>query len=388
VNSKQARERIADGAHLNAFIALSSEDGDGPVVAVKDIVDVKGMNTTGGGIILPATPAVADAPLIARIRAAGGMVIGKTNLHEWTFGVTGDNPHYGPALNPRDPTRLAGGSSGGSAIAVAMGMCDWAVGSDTGGSIRIPASLCGVVGYKPTVGTVEMTGVVPASPTLDSVGSLARDVAGAARGVEMMTGRNDLVPVDPTAGRMLRLAVPEGWVEGLDAETERSWGRFANDLPRIPFPSRADMGRANMKISLAEGGAFHRAWIAASPQLYGADVLERLRMGIEIPAWEYIEALADRSRMIEAVAEAMRGWDAIVLPATAIVAPERAAVKMDSVRDALTRFTRPFATTGQPVVTIPLPVDGLPVGIQVVGRSGEDADLLRTARAVELGLSR
>jgi aspartyl-tRNA(Asn)/glutamyl-tRNA(Gln) amidotransferase subunit A len=387
MNSTQARERIAAGAELNAFISLSSEDGAGPIVAVKDIVDVKGMITTGGGIILPPTPAGADAPLVARIRAAGGLVIGKTNLHEWTFGVTGDNPHYGPALNPHDPARLAGGSSGGSAIAVATGMCDWAVGSDTGGSIRIPASLCGVVGYKPTVGTVEMTGVLPASPTLDSIGSLARDVMDAARGVEMMTARKDLVPVDTAGSTSLRLAVPDGWVEGLDDETAIAWEKFASALPRIPFPNRTDMGRANMKISLAEGGAFHRAWIEASPQLYGADVLERLRIGIEIPAWEYLDALADRSRMIKAVAEAMRGWDAIVLPATAIVAPERASVKVDSVRDALTRFTRPFATTGQPVVTIPLPVDGLPVGIQVVGRLGEDTDLLRVARAVELGLS-
>ncbi len=388
MNSAQARERIEAGKHLNAFISLSSEEGDGPVVAVKDLVDVRGMVTTGGGAILPNTPAKHDAPLVVRIRSAGGLVIGKTNLHEWAMGVTGDNPHYGPALNPHDPSRLAGGSSGGSAIAVAAGMCDWAVGTDTGGSIRIPASLCGVVGYKPTVGTVDTKGVVPTSHTLDSVGSLARDVTGAARGVEMMTGRTDLVAAMTPARATLRLAVPDGWVEGLDPETAVAWDRFAGALPRIPFPGRAGMGLANMKISLAEAGAFHRAWIAASPQLYGADVLERLRMGVEIPAWEYIAALADKTRMMSAVAEAMRGWDAVVLPATATVAPERASVKMDAVRDALTRFTRPFATTGQPVVTIPLPVEGLPVGIQVVGRMGEDADLLSVARAIELELSR
>jgi aspartyl-tRNA(Asn)/glutamyl-tRNA(Gln) amidotransferase subunit A len=387
MNSAHARERIEAGRHLNAFISLSSEEGEGPVVAVKDLVDVRGMVTTGGGAILPNTPADEDAPLVTRIRSAGGMVIGKTNLHEWAMGVTGDNPHYGPALNPHDPSRLAGGSSGGSAIAVASGMCDWAVGTDTGGSIRIPASLCGVVGYKPTVGTVDTTGVVPASHSLDSVGALAPSVAAAARGVEMMTGRTDLVSTVVRERPSLRLAVPDGWVDGLDDQTATAWERYAAALPRIPFPSRAEMGLANMKISLAEAGAFHRAWIAASPELYGADVLERLRMGVAIPAWEYIDALADRIRMIAAVAEAMRGWDAVVLPATATVAPERAAVQVDAVRDALTRFTRPFATTGQPVVTIPLPVAGLPVGIQIVGRLGDDADLLSVAHAVEVGLS-
>jgi aspartyl-tRNA(Asn)/glutamyl-tRNA(Gln) amidotransferase subunit A len=351
VNAAQAREAIAAGRHLNAFISVSSEEGDGPIVAVKDLVDVRGLVTTGGGAILPAVPATRDAPLVTRIRDAGGTVIGKTNLHEWAMGVTGDNPHHGPALNPHDTSRLAGGSSGGSAIAVATGMCDWAVGSD-------------------------------------SVGSLARDVAGAARGVEMMTGRSDLVAAATSAKAGVRLAVPDGWVEGLDDETAAAWDRYAHGLPRIPFPSRADLGLANMKISLAEAGAFHRVWIAASPDLYGADVLERLRMGVDIPAWEYIGALEQRTRMMAAVAEAMEGWDAVVLPATAIVAPERAAVKVDSVRDALTRFTRPFATTGQPVVTIPLPVDGLPVGVQVVGRMGEDADLLSVARTVELALSR
>jgi len=388
VNAAQARAAIAAGRHLNAFIAVSSEEGEGPIVAVKDLVDVRGLVTTGGGAILPAVPAAVDAPLVTRIRSAGGTVIGKTNLHEWAMGVTGDNPHHGPALNPHDTTRLAGGSSGGSAIAVATGMCDWAVGTDTGGSIRIPASLCGVVGYKPTVGTVDTTGVLPTSRTLDSVGSLAPDVVSAARGVEMMTGRSDLVAAATSAKADVRLGVPDGWVEGLDDETGAAWDRYARGLPLIPFPSRADLGLANMKISLAEAGAFHRAWIADSPALYGADVLERLRMGVDIPAWEYIGALEQRSRMMAAVAEAMEGWDAVVLPATAIVAPERAAVKVDAVRDALTRFTRPFATTGQPVVTIPLPVDGLPVGVQVVGRMGEDADLLSVARTVELGLSR
>jgi aspartyl-tRNA(Asn)/glutamyl-tRNA(Gln) amidotransferase subunit A len=383
VNSAQAREKIAEFDQLHAFICLSTEEGDGPVVAVKDLVDVRGLPTTGGGRVLPEEPAAADAPLVANLRLAGGLVIGKTNLHEFAFGVTGDNPHYGPTLNPRDPTRLAGGSSGGSAVAVATGMCDWAVGTDTGGSIRIPASLCGVTGYKPTVGTVDTSGVIPASWTLDSVGSLALDVATAALGVEMMTGRHDLAPRDVGDTGQFRLAIPRGWVVGLDAGTARAWSRFENAFEQIDFPDREDMARANMKISLAEGGSFHRRWVETVPEKYGPDVLERLQLGLKMPAWEYLEALQDRHRVIQAVAAAMEGWDALLLPATALVAPLRGAVKMDVVREGMTRFTRPFATTGQPVVTLPIPVEGLPVGLQVVGHLGRDAQLIRVAASLE-----
>jgi len=135
----EARQRIREQADLNAFISISEENGSGTVVAVKDLIDVAGMVTTAGGIILPKVPAAADAPVIKHIRAAGCVVVGKANLHEFAYGVTSVNPHYGPVLNPHDPSRVAGGSSGGSAVAVAAGMCDWAVGSDTGGSVRIPA---------------------------------------------------------------------------------------------------------------------------------------------------------------------------------------------------------------------------------------------------------
>src|SRR6266550_4339086 len=156
VDLDSARQRILERAELNAFISVSSEEGRGTVVAVKDLVDVAGMVTTAGGVILPNEPAERDAPVVARIRRQGCVVVGKTNLHEFAFGVTSNNPHYGAVRNPHDPTRVAGGSSGGSAAAVAAGMCDWAIGSDTGGSIRIPASFCGVVGFKPTIGSVDM----------------------------------------------------------------------------------------------------------------------------------------------------------------------------------------------------------------------------------------
>ena len=138
----EARARIEERSELHAFISLTEETGEGTVVAVKDLVDVKGTVTTAGGVILPKVPAAEDAPVVKRIRSAGCVVVGKANLHEFAYGVTSINPHFGTVRNPHDPTRVAGGSSGGSAVAVAAGMCDWSIGSDTGGSIRIPASLC------------------------------------------------------------------------------------------------------------------------------------------------------------------------------------------------------------------------------------------------------
>src|SRR6266850_1318174 len=203
----QARKVILERADLNAFISVSSEEGSGTVVAVKDLVDVAAMVTTAGGVILPREPAAEDAPVIRRLRQEGCVVVGKTNLHEFAYGVTSVNPHYGAVRNPHDIERVAGGSSGGSAVAVAAGMCDWAVGSDTGGSIRIPASFCGVVGFKPQLGSIDTTGVIPLSRSLDTLGPLASDVMGAARAYSMMSG--EAMPDEAT--RQPRLAVPAGW---------------------------------------------------------------------------------------------------------------------------------------------------------------------------------
>src|SRR3979490_3334611 len=183
---REARRRIDERADLHAFISTSSEEGAGTVVAVKDLVDVAGMVTTAGGRILPSKPAERDAPVVVRIRREGCVVVGKTNLHEFAFGVTSANPHYGAVLNPHDKSRVAGGSSGGSAVAVAAGMCDWAIGSDTGGTIRIPASLCGVVGFKPEIGSIYITGVIPLAWSLDTLGPIATDVGAAAKAYSMM----------------------------------------------------------------------------------------------------------------------------------------------------------------------------------------------------------
>ena len=371
----EARRRIEERADLHAFISISAESGAGTVVAVKDLVDVAGMVTTAGGIILPNEPAQHDAPVIQRIRKEGCVIVGKTNLHEFAYGVTSANPHYGAVRNPHDPSRVAGGSSGGSAVAVATGMCDWAVGTDTGGSIRVPASLCGVVGFKPALSTIDTSGVIPLSWSLDTVGPMARDVDAVAQAFRMMSGE----AVSMANLGKPRIAVPAGWVTGLDEPTERAWRLVSQGLPEIDFVEHGLLFRTGLTILLVEAATFHRRWAKDFPEKYGSDVLGHIQRGLGILAVDFEEALRERPRLQQAAAQAMSGIDALLLPATAIVAPPvEAGIE---VREPLARFTRPFNTTGQPVVALPAPVRGLPVGMQVVGRT--NAEALRAAMWLE-----
>ena len=363
------------GVELNAFISRSKELGTGERVGVKDLVDVEGMVTTAGGILLPNVPAARDAPVVKRIREAGCVIAGKTNLHEFAYGVTNVNPHYGNALNPHDPSRVAGGSSGGSAVAVAAGMCAWAVGSDTGGSIRIPSSLCGVAGFKPDFGTIDVHGVVPLSPSLDTLGPIAPDIATTARAFRIMSG--EAVSLDDLGAP--RLGVPRGWVQGLDAQTAAAWGNVAGRLEEVPFVDREPLFEVGLTILLYEASAYHRRWATESPEKYGADVLALIRRGFDVSRDDYRAAIRRRVELERAARDAMEGVDALVLPATAIVAPLVDAGP--EVREPLSRFTRPFNASHQPVAVVPAPADGLPVGIQVVGR--DNAGALRAAAWLE-----
>jgi Asp-tRNA(Asn)/Glu-tRNA(Gln) amidotransferase A subunit family amidase len=378
VDLAQARRRIDERADLHAFISTSSEEGSGTVVAVKDLVDVAGMVTTAGGIILPNEPAKQDAPVIEMIRAQGCVIVGKTNLHEFAFGVTSVNPHYGAVLNPHDKSRVAGGSSGGSAVAVAAGMCDWAIGTDTGGSIRIPAALCGVVGFKPEISSIDVTGVIPLAWSLDTVGPIAPHVAAAAKAFAMMSVGEavSLEHVDRP-----RLAVPRGWVAGLDEPTAAAWRLVSAGMPEVDFVDRDQLFRAGLTILLVQAATYHRQWVEQFPEKYGPDVLAHLKRGLTILGVDLVQAMRDQPRLVAAAEDAMDGIDALLLPATALVAPLVGAG--DEVREPLARFTRPFNTTGQPVVALPAPVPrgGLPVGMQVVGRT--NADTLRAALWLE-----
>jgi aspartyl-tRNA(Asn)/glutamyl-tRNA(Gln) amidotransferase subunit A len=364
---EDARRRIRERSELHAFISVSDETGEGQVVGVKDLIDVAGMVTTAGGIILPQLAAAADAPVVARLREGGCVIAGKTNLHEFAYGVTSINPHYGDVLNPHDSTRVAGGSSGGSAVAVACAMCDWAIGTDTGGSIRIPASLCGIVGFKPQIGTIDTTGVFPLSRSLDTVGPMAASVAEVAAAFDLMTGETTAIDAEHRP----RLAAPRGWVRDLDEGTARAWETVSRGLPEIDFLEHARLFEVGLTVLLYEAAQVHGRWASEQPQKYGADVLAHVQRGLAVPRDEYDRATASLAELRASADEALAEVDALLLPASAIVAPRVSAG--NEVREPMARFTRPFNTTGQPVVALPAPSRGLPVGIQVVARTNAGA---------------
>jgi aspartyl-tRNA(Asn)/glutamyl-tRNA(Gln) amidotransferase subunit A len=379
LNTTEARQRIEEHRDLNIFISLTDVEGDGPVVAVKDVVDVAGTVTTAGSLILPRVVATEDAAVIKSIRARGGSIVGKTNMHEFAFGVTNENPHFGACLNPRDPTRVPGGSSGGSAAAVAAGMCDWSIGTDTGGSVRIPASLCGVVGMKPTNGMLSSDGIFPLASSLDTPGPLAPDVRMAAQALEWMADIDGLVPVIKPLAKF-RIGAARNWVDGLDADTRAAWELVTSGLPDVRLPELSLLTDIFQPIFFCEAAAVHRKWVQERPSSYGPDVLESVERGLKIAGVYYVEAIRARDAAVAEVEWVMRDWDAVLLPTTAIAAP---LVGAPHVREPLLRFARPFNLTRQPVVTVPAPAPGLPVGIQVIGHVSEDARILEVAAALE-----
>jgi Asp-tRNA(Asn)/Glu-tRNA(Gln) amidotransferase A subunit family amidase len=380
MNVEDARRRARTHPDDHIFISFTDETGDGPVVAIKDLADVRGTVTTAGGKALAAAPAERDAPVVERIRAHGCVVMGKTNLHEFAFGFTSANPHYGAVGNPRAPGRIPGGSSGGSAAAVALGLCDWALGSDTGGSIRVPAAYCGVVGFKPTVGRVETEATIPLSRSLDTLGPLALDVRTAAAALEAMTDLRGLAPATVPGVEGLRLAVPEGWGDDLDEVGAPVWRELTAGLPRIPFPDRRRLVESGLTILFREAGDYHAQLFAERPEAYGDEVQGLIRIGLGTDRDDYLAALLEQSRLRDEVERAMEGWDALLVPATRIAPPPMGA---DFDRWDVSCYTRPFNTTGHPVITLPAPGASLPVGVQVVGRFGGDAALVPLAMALE-----
>jgi len=378
------RARIAAHRDLNVFISETEEDGEGTVVAVKDLADVRGLPTTAASAVPNDGPAASDSPVISRLRSAGCVIIGKTNLHEWACGPTSASSHYGPVRNPHDPTRVAGGSSGGSAVAVALGMCDWALGTDTGGSIRIPAALTGVVGIKPTHGLVSTERVIPFARSLDTVGPLAPSVEAALRALEQLTGGRYVLGGPPPAWRQLRVGVPAGWVEDLDEVTATVWDEVAAGLPHVPFPARSRFAAAILPIMQGEGAAYHRVRLARHGDLYQPDVRAFMEDALKVTAAEYLEAVDAAAELRAEVEMALTDWDALLLPATAITAPK---IGEDGVREPLTRFTRPFNLTGHPAIAVPIPWAGpMPAGVQVVGRLHGERALGRVALALEAEL--
>lgn len=403
---------------LNAFITLTADtslalaqaateavmrgDDLGPLhgipLAIKDLFDVQGVVTSAGSPLLAGNVASEDAFVVKRLRDAGAILLGKTNLHEWALGVTNINPHFGAARNPWNITYITGGSSGGSAAALAADLCAGALGSDTGGSIRIPASLCGVVGLKPTYGRLSTRGVIPLSWSLDHVGPMGRCVDDVARLFAVMDAYD---AADPHAERpslftqhASRVGVPDDYFfANLHPETEAAY-RASIDLLRdlgcelhqVDLPGFEVSEKASAKILLADAAAYHRERIERQPDRIGADVLTRLRWGLEVTGVEY--ALARRTqldwrRKLDRVFETV---GTLILPATPFPAtPIDDSDPLALSKGNLTRFTRMFNLTGHPSLVLPggFASPGLPIGLQIVGPRWGETQLLSIARRYE-----
>jgi aspartyl-tRNA(Asn)/glutamyl-tRNA(Gln) amidotransferase subunit A len=369
-------------------------------ISIKDLIDIAGQPTTAASRVRAAHVASHDAPVVRRLRDAGAVLIGKTNLHEFALGTTSEESAYGPVRNPHDVSRSAGGSSGGSAAAVATGMGVASIGSDTGGSIRIPAAACGVVGLKPSLGEVPTEGVVALSTTFDHVGPLARSVEDAANVWAVLADR-PIPRLDPPSPRAIPLGALGGYFTALlDGDVRRAFDMALERLRAcgMNVVTRAVEGTATIvdaytNISLSEAAHYHAQTLDSRPDDYQPPVRQRLERGRTIPAVDYLKARETRDTLRGAVDAALEGCDALVLPTLPIVAPVigAAEVTMDNgetiaVRAAMLRLTQLFNITGNPAISLPIETSGLPVGLQLVGARDESERLLAIAASVERAL--
>ena len=392
-----AARAAADAADARTAHGVSLGPLDGAIVSIKDLFDVAGEPTRAGSKILAgeAKPAGADAPVVRRLRAAGAVIVAKTNMTEFAFGAVGVNPHFGTPGNPRDRARVPGGSSSGAAVAVADGMCEIAIGSDTGGSVRIPAALCGIVGFKPSRRRISTEGAFPLSTTLDSIGPLARSVADCANADAAMAG-DEFSPLEPVPLAGLRLGVAQGFpLQDLDATVGPAFAAAIERLDRAgvritqeTVPLLDDMREANAYggIVPAEACAIHGDRLKRRAADFDPNVRARIERGCAVSAADYIRMLQTRERMVRAMDRRLASLDALVMPTVPIVAPtiaEVADAKLYAARNAAllrnTSIGNFFDLCG---VSLPLEA-ALPAGLMLLGRNGADRALLRIAAAVE-----
>ncbi len=357
------------------FLARPESPGGGVPLAVKDLFDTAGLTTTYGSAIFAEHVPRETAEAVRRLEQAGYANVGKTNLHEFAYGTTSENPHYGNVPNPIAPGRIAGGSSGGSAAALAAGLADAALGSDTGGSIRIPAACCGVVGFKPTHGLVPLEGCFPLAPSLDHAGPMARSVEECAR----MTAA--LAPgFEPRALESLEeVTVAVAWTDRADPLVRE---RVEAAAARFPRRRAADLslGEEARTVFMREVADVHRELYAENADLYGANVAAKLELCLQVTDSEYDAGLRGRERYRQEAAELFDQVDLLVTPTLPFVAPPAGQDERE-LRGRLTLFTWPFNVLGAPAIALPCgpAEDGLPASVQIVGRPGADALVLAAA---------
>jgi aspartyl-tRNA(Asn)/glutamyl-tRNA(Gln) amidotransferase subunit A len=375
--------------------------------AVKDLFDLEGVPTTYGSQVFANRIAKSNATAVQKLVDAGAVCLGKLNLHECAFGFTGENPTFGNARNPWDPSRIAGGSSSGSAIAVALGICPLTLGSDTGGSIRHPSALCGVTGLKPTYGRVSRAGGLPLSWTMDHVGPITRTTADAALVLKLLAGPD---PADETASRRpvsdypselsarirgLRIGIMHRWFfEALDAEVAAAVSLALEKLValgarqvEVDLPLLEEALGAHRAILFPEASSFHRTLLQERAEDYADDIRPLLLAGLFLPAVDYLSALRARRIIRREWAKVFDGIDVLVTPTTPVTATKFGDVTADvpggpkPLVRAYLDLTLPFNLTGYPAISVPCGFSkaGLPIGMQLVSRPFTESTLLRVA---------
>ena len=367
------------------FLALPEESPGGAPLAVKDLFDTAGLVTTYGSPLFADHVPAETAPAVAALEAAGHGIVGKTNLHEFAYGVTSENPHFGVVPNPGHPGRVAGGSSGGNAAALVLGAADLALGTDSGGSIRIPAACCGIVGFKPTFGLVSLQGCFPLAPSFDHAGPMARDVGGCVEAMRVLAP--GLAPDE--VGSLDDVSIGVAWLDGADAlvreRVEEAAGRFRRRTP-VELPHPEGVGR----LFMHEVAGVHRELFAENSDLYGEDVRIKIERCLAITDAEAERGARLREEYRERVASAIEGLDLVLTPTLPCVAPRVGAGGIGDldVREAVVSRTFPVNALGWPALALPCGVaeDGLPASVQLVGRPGADALVLAVGALLEQAL--
>ena len=369
------------------FLVRPEAVGPGITLAVKDLFDTAGMATSYGSAIFAEHVPTRTAAAVASLEAAGYTVVGKTNLHEFAYGTTSENPHFGAVPNPAAPGRVAGGSSGGSAAALAAGLADAALGTDSAGSIRIPAACCGVVGHKPTHGLVSLDGCWPLAASFDCGGPMARSVATCEAMLEILAPAYEPHALDS----LDQIEIAVAWTELADplvrARVEAASARFPRRRPvELPFPDPAVYAPFMREVA-----DVHRELFAENADLYGEDVRIKLERCLAVRDSEVERGQRLRADYAEQIVAALDGLDLVLTPTLPIVAPPLGAGGIGdlAVREALIRFTFPFSALGWPALALPCGTaeHGLPASVQVAGRTGADSLVLAAGQLLEAELS-